>query len=229
MHGSFFPCFLLCFLMFFCIFPWLFAREGFPNIPSTYPLRISSDLTSVRGQNREKHPKTIGQQHKWQSLFFFNQHNVSKQPGLPRAYGGPGRFTKVREACRVNFQLFPCNINLLVKSCDQKPNKLTSTRLTSTNIGVQWRKPKEAKETHGKRMEKNEFVGVLLSQKDLPKYLPRIRKINRLSILFFVPEAETGFRLWTKCRNMIKTTGFLFLFPRFSQPLHIFQAVSMWF
>ena len=47
-----------------------------------------------------------------------------KKIGLPEVYLDPGRFKKLREACRNNFHLFSCKLDLMVPSYDQKIKNL---------------------------------------------------------------------------------------------------------
>ena len=59
------------------------------------------------------------------------QTNDSKKLGLPEVYGGPGQFRKVREACRNNYHLISCAIDLIVKSYDRENDFLHEYLVTN--------------------------------------------------------------------------------------------------
>ena len=54
--------------------------------------------------------------------YFFE--NASEKFGFPEVFVDPGRFRKVREACRNHFHLFSSKFIARISSYDQKPSEV---------------------------------------------------------------------------------------------------------
>ena len=64
----------------------------------------------------------------------FSKQIVSKQIGFPEVFEGPGRFKKLREACRIHFHLVAPLKTVMVTSYDRKNKKLTTKKATTISM-----------------------------------------------------------------------------------------------